>query len=655
MENVASQVTEEQTSTVVSESEATSSPLEENVNDQSTEIDTLDSKTSEDASSDSSVSSESESSESSESASSESESDDEFDLDEMEDMSQFEDLFEQSLKTFKEGEILEGTVVGVDRDYVMVDVGYKSEGLIRVREFQDDDGTITVKPGDTVEVLLERWSSDDSTLMLSHAKALRKQVWEEVVKAFEAEEPVKGSVISRVKGGLSVRIGDRKSGIIAFLPFSQIDLRPLRDPESLVGSELECAILKCNRKRENIVVSRRAILEKDRASKRAETLKTLEEGQEREGVVKNITDYGVFVDLGGIDGLLHITDISWGRIEHPSKLFKVGDTITVKVLSYEPETEKVSLGIKQLTEDPWARAEEKYPVGSKVTGRVVSLTDYGAFIELEEGVEGLVHVSEMSWTKRIRRPSQIVSVGDQVEAVVLKVDPENKRISLGLKQIEPNPWDLIEERYPQGTVIEGKVKNVTEFGLFIGIEEGIDGLVHISDLSWSKRVKHPNELFKKGQTIQAVVLNIDKEKERFSLGVKQLHPDPWESAPERYPVGSMVTGKITNVTDFGIFVELEEGVEGLVHVSEIGPGKVKTPVGQYEPGEELSAKVIHVAPIERRIGLSLKRIAEDEERSYYEEYSSSGKGATTLGSLLQEELVQQSIAKAKEGKDENSD
>ncbi len=630
MDNVASQVTEEQTSTVVSEPETTGSSIEEKLDDQTGDVP---------AATDSASVAE----------------DVLEDDDDIEDMSQFEDLFEQSLKTFREGEILQGTVVGVDRDYVMVDVGYKSEGLIRLREFQDDDGTVTVKPGDTVEVLLERWSSDDSTLMLSHSKALRKQVWEDVVRAFEAEEPVKGTVISRVKGGLSVRIGDRKSGIIAFLPFSQIDLRPLREPESLVGTELECAILKCNRKRENIVVSRRAILEKDRATKRAETLKTLEEGQEREGIVKNITDYGVFVDLGGIDGLLHITDISWGRIEHPSKLFKVGDTIKVKVLSYEPETEKVSLGIKQLTEDPWARAEEKYPVGARVTGKVVSLTDYGAFIELEEGVEGLVHVSEMSWTKRIRRPSQIVSVGDQVEAVVLKVDLENKRISLGLKQIEPNPWDLIEERYPQGTVIEGKVKNVTEFGLFIGIEEGIDGLVHISDLSWSKRIKHPSELFKKGQSIQAVVLNIDKEKERFSLGVKQLHPDPWESAPERYPVGSMVTGKITNVTDFGIFVELEEGVEGLVHVSEIGPGKVKTPVGQYEPGEEISAKVIHVAPIERRIGLSLKRIAEDEERSYYEEYSSSGKGATTLGSLLQEELVQQSLAKSKENKDESAD
>ncbi len=562
------------------------------------------------------------------------------------DMSQFEDLFEQSLRTFQEGEILEGTVVGVDKDYVMVDVGYKSEGLIPVREFYDEEGNISVVPGDRVEVLLERWDTDDGTLRLSHSKAMRRHVWEKITKAFEAEEPVQGKIVSRVKGGLSVRLGDRKGGVIAFLPFSQIDLRPIRDPESLVGNTIECAILKCNRKRENVVVSRRTLLEKERAEKRTETLASLAEGQEREGTVKNITDYGVFVDLGGIDGLLHITDISWGRIEHPSKVFKVGDQIKVKVLTFDPENEKVSLGIKQLSEDPWLRAEEKYPVGEKVHGKVVSLTDYGAFVELEEGVEGLIHVSEMSWTKRIRHPSQVVNVGDMVEAVVLKVDPAAKRISLGLKQIEPNPWELIQDRYPIGTVIEGKVKNITDFGVFIGIEEGIDGLVHISDLSWSKRIKHPSELYKKGDKIQAVVLNIDKDKERFSLGVKQLHPDPWESAPERYPLGSVVTGKITNVTDFGIFVELEEGVEGLIHVSEIGPGKAKSPVGKYEAGEEISAKVIHVAPLERRIGLSLKKIAEDEERAYFEDYASKSRTATTLGSLLQEELVQQSISRS---------
>ncbi|MBW1719061.1 MAG: 30S ribosomal protein S1 [Deltaproteobacteria bacterium] len=569
------------------------------------------------------------------------------------DMGAFEDLFEQSLRTFQEGEILEGTVVRIDKESVMIDVGYKSEGLIPIREFRDEEGEITVSPGDTAEVLLERWDPDEGMLRLSHSKALRRQVWEEIAKAFEAETPVKATVSSRVKGGLSVRIGDRKGGVTAFLPFSQIDLMPVRDPEALSNQTIECAVLKCNRRRENVVVSRRFLLEKEMAEKRVNTLASLEEGQVREGDVKNITDYGVFVDLGGIDGLLHITDMSWGRVEHPSRLFNVGDTIKVKILTFDRDSEKVSLGAKQLTEDPWSRVEEKYPVGEKVTGKVVSLTDYGVFIELEEGVEGLIHVSEMSWTKRIRHPSQIVNVGDIVEAIVLKVDSKAQRISLGLKQIEPNPWDLVQDRYPIGTVIEGSVKNITEFGLFIGIEEGIDGLVHISDLSWSKRIKHPNEIYKKGETIEAVVLNIDKEKERFSLGVKQLHPDPWESAPERYPVDSQVTGKVTNVTDFGVFVELEEGVEGLIHISELGPGKIKTPVGMFQVGDEISAKVIHVAPLERRIGLSVKRISEDEERSHFDKYNGVERSAgNTLGSLLQEELVQRNRARSEEDKDQ---
>ncbi|HID98010.1 MAG TPA: 30S ribosomal protein S1 [Thermodesulfobacteriaceae bacterium] len=571
---------------------------------------------------------------------------------ESEDFGEFEDLFEKSLRSFQVGQILEGNVVGVDKDFVIVDVGYKSEGLIPVQEFMDENGEITVSQNDTVEVLLERWNPDEGMLSLSRAKALRRQVWEDIIEAFEAENTVDCTVISKVKGGLSVRIGDAKGGVYAFLPFSQIDLRPVRDTENMVGEVLECAILKCNRRRENVVVSRRVLLERDRAEKRSETLASLEVGQVREGVVKNITDYGVFVDLGGIDGLLHITDMSWGRIEHPSKLFKVGDNVKAKVLTYDKETEKVSLGIKQLAEDPWLRVEEKYPMGEKVSGRVVSLTDYGAFIELEEGVEGLVHVSEMSWIKRIRHPSQVLNVGDTVEAVVLSVDPEAKRISLGLKQVEPNPWDLIQDRYPIGTVIEGTVKNVTDFGLFIGIEEGIDGLVHISDLSWSKRIKHPGEVYKKGETIQAVVLNIDKDKERFSLGVKQLQPDPWNTVPERYPIGGEVTGRITNVTDFGVFVELEEGVEGLIHVSELGPGKVKTPVGMYELGDEISAKVIHVAPLERRLGLSIKRISEDEERSYYDEYASGNQTGTTLGSLLQEELIQHSRNLSKSSQEE---
>ncbi len=567
------------------------------------------------------------------------------------DMSQFEALFEESMKDFREGEILDGKVVRVGKEYVMVDVGFKSEGQIPKREFADPDGTIHAEVGDTVEVLLERLDQEDGTIILSRSKALRRKVWEEINQKYENEEPINGTVVSRVKGGLSVRIGNGRGGVIAFLPFSQIDLRPVRDPETFIGQDIKCAILKCNKKRENVVVSRRVILEKEREEKRAETLSSLAVGQECEGLVKNITDYGVFVDLGGIDGLLHITDMSWGRVEHPSKLFKVGDKVKAKVLSFDSETEKVSLGIKQLTEDPWLSVEEKYPVASRVHGRVVSLTDYGAFVELEEGVEGLVHISEMSWTKRIRHPSQVVSVGDNVEAVVLKVDANAKRISLGLKQVEPNPWDIVEEHYPPGTIIEGTIKNVTEFGVFVGIEEGIDGLIHISDLSWSKRIKHPGELYKKGQTIQAVVLNVDKSKERFSLGVKQLQPDPWESAPEKYPVGSTITGKVTNVTDFGVFVELEEGVEGLIHVSEIGPGKVKTPVGKFEMGQEVTAKVINVAPHERRIGLSIKRLAEDEESSMFKEYAKPTKAPTTLGAIFQE--VQEGLRQNKDG--DNSD
>ncbi len=562
------------------------------------------------------------------------------DDEEASDMSQFEELFEQSLRSFQEGEIIEGTVVSVQNDYVMVDIGYKSEGLIPSREFVNGDGNLKVKPGDVIEVLLERWNPEDGTLRLSYSRAIRRKVWDDVIKAFEAKEPVEVTTVSKVKGGLTVRIGETIGGIKAFLPYSQIDVRPHPNLDSMIGQKFMCSILDYNRKRENVVVSRRELLEKEMEEKKKETLESLEEGQEREGIVKNITDYGVFVDLGGIDGLLHVTDISWGRVEHPSKVFKVGDTVKVKVLSFDREKEKVALGIKQLTEDPWLRAAEKYPEGAKVSGKVVSLTEYGAFVQLEEGVEGLIHVSEMSWTKRIRHPKQVLSVGDEVETMVLKVDPEARRISLGLKQVKPNPWDLVKERYPEGTVIEGKVKNITEFGLFIGIEEGIDGLVHISDLSWSKRIKHPSEMFKKGDKIQAVVLNIDKDKERFSLGVKQLHPDPWESAPERYPVGSRVSGKITNVTDFGIFVELEEGIEGLIHVSEIAAGRPKSPVGKYEVGDEITAMVINVSPKDRRIGLSIKKMAEDEERSFFSEYSSSKAAPTTLGLLLQEELGQ---------------
>jgi small subunit ribosomal protein S1 len=358
-----------------------------------------------------------------------------------------------------------------------------------------------------------------------------------------------------------------------------------------------------------------------------------------DGIVKNITDYGVFVDLGGIDGLLHITDMSWGRVGHPSELFRIGDRIQVKVLSFDREHERVSLGLKQLQDDPWMKAQDRYPVSTQVTGRVVSLTDYGAFVEIEEGVEGLIHVSEMSWTKKVRHPSKILTVGDTVEAVVLSINPDNKRISLGMKQLEPNPWDIIAQKYPVGTTIAGRIKNITDFGVFIGIDEGIDGLVHISDISWTKRVKHPSEVFKKGQEVQAIVLNIDKENERFSLGIKQLESDPWESIPQRYPLGSVISGPITNVTDFGLFVEIEEGIEGLVHVSEISKEKIKSPVGQYKPGDQITAKVINISPKDRKIGLSIKKVEEQDDRRDYDEYMSTSKAATSnLGELLKEEL-----------------
>jgi small subunit ribosomal protein S1 len=418
-----------------------------------------------------------------------------------------------------------------------------------------------------------------------------------------------------------------------------VDLRPVRNLDSLLNKTFVFKVLKYNKKRRNVVLSRRVILEQERETMKSETLAGLEDNKIVEGVVKNITDYGVFVDLGGIDGLLHITDMSWGRVGHPSEMCQVGDEINVKVLHFDRENERVSLGLKQLVPDPWANAKEKYSPETHVSGRVVSLTDYGAFVEIEEGIEGLIHVSEMSWTKKIRHPSKVVNVGDEVEAVVLSIDPDNKRISLGLKQLETNPWDIIAERYPVGTTIAGKIKNITDFGVFIGIDEGIDGLVHISDISWTKRIKHPSEVFKKAQEVQAIVLNIDKANERFSLGIKQLEPDPWESIPQRYPLNSLVTGPITNVTDFGLFVELEEGIEGLVHVSEISKEKIKSPVGQYKIADQITAKVINISPKDRKIGLSIKKAEEQEDHATYHEYVNEAKAATSnLGELLKEEL-----------------
>ena len=550
-----------------------------------------------------------------------------------ESMAELMDLYEESFKRFAEGEVVNGKIISVDKDHVLVDIGYKSEGQIRIREFEVD-GVIKAEVGDTVEVMVEWWDDENEVVVLSKEKAEKVKVWDDIKNRHEADDTISGTITSRVKGGFSVDIG-----VQAFLPGSQADLRPIRNLDEMVGKEFDFKILKYNRKRSNIVLSRRVLLEEEREEKRSKTLSSIHEGKVVPGIVKNLTEYGVFVDLGGVDGLLHITDISWGRVKHPSELFSVGDEIEVKILNLDLERERVSLGMKQLTEDPWASASEKYPVGSRISGKVVSLTDYGAFVELEEGIEGLIHVSEMSWTRKIRHPSKVVSVGEVVDAVVLDIKPENRRISLGMKQAAPNPWDVISDKYPVGTTIEGKIKNITDFGLFIGIDEGIDGLVHISDISWTKRIKHPSELYKKGDVIQAIVLEIDKAQERFSLGVKQLQSDPWDTVAERYDVGKEITGTVTNVTDFGVFVELEEGIEGLVHVSEISKEKIKTPVGQFEVGQMLTAKVMNINSEERRIGLSIKRLDMEDDQELLSEYvNNMGPATSSFGEILRENL-----------------
>ncbi len=544
------------------------------------------------------------------------------------------DMYEESFKRFAEGEVVTGRIISVDKDHVLVDIGYKSEGQIRIHEFKDEKGNINAQIGDKVEVMVEWWDDEEERVVLSKEKAQNVKVWEEIKKSYDDEGIIEGVITSRVKGGFSVDIG-----VQAFLPGSQADLRPIRNLDDLVGKKYKFKILKYNRKRSNIVLSRRAILEEEREKKRTATLAVIEEGKILDGVVKNITEYGVFVDLGGVDGLLHITDISWGRVKHPSELFSIGDQIKVKVLNFDIEKERVSLGMKQLTPDPWTLAATKYPVGSRVSGKVVSLTDYGAFVELQEGIEGLIHVSEMSWTRKIRHPSKVVSVGEQVNAIVLDIKPDNRRISLGMKQVAPNPWDVVSEKYPVGTTIEGKIKNITDFGLFIGIDEGIDGLVHISDISWTKRIKHPSEIYKKGDLVQAIVLDIDKDNERFSLGVKQLQSDPWDTVSKRYEVGKEITGTITNLTDFGIFVELEEGIEGLVHVSEISKEKIKTPVGKFNVGDVITAKVMNISTEERRIGLSIKRLEMDDEQSVLSDFVNNMRPATsTFGEILRENL-----------------
>lgn len=556
------------------------------------------------------------------------------DLEDPESMEELMGLYEESFKRFREGEIVTGKIISVDKGQVLVDIGYKSEGQIQINEFLDENGKNTAEVGNSVEVMVEWWDDDEEVVVLSKEKAEKIKIWEEVKQAYDANETVEGVIISRVRGGFTVDIG-----VQAFLPGSQADLRPIRNLDEMVGQTFSFRVLKYNRKRSNVVLSRRVILEEEAKSKRATTLAAIHEDKIMQGFVKNITEYGVFVDLGGVDGLLHITDISWGRVKHPSELFSVGDEITVKVLNLDLERERVSLGMKQLSQDPWLGASEKYPVGSRVTGKVVSLTDYGSFVELEEGIEGLIHVSEMSWTRKIRHPSRVVSVGEMVDAVVLDIKPESRRISLGMKQVVPNPWDVISEKYPVGTTIEGKIKNITDFGIFIGIDEGIDGLVHISDISWTKRIKHPSELYRKGSIIQAIVLDIEKDSERFSLGIKQLQPDPWTTVEERYQVGKEITGTITNLTDFGIFVELEEGIEGLVHVSEISKEKIKSPVGKFSVNDVIAARVMNINVEERRIGLSIKRLEIEDEQSLLSDYvNNMGPATSSFGEILRNNL-----------------
>ena len=549
-------------------------------------------------------------------------------MDEDLDMEQsFEEMFESSMQELNVGDVVLGTIVQVTDDHVVVDVGYKSEGVIPLYEFKDEEGKIDIKVGDEVDVLFERRENDSGLIGLSKEKADRQKIW----GSLEEGAVVEGKIVGRIKGGLTVDIG-----INAFLPGSQVDLRPVRNLEKLLGASFDFKIIKLNKRRGNIVLSRRVLLEEQRESMRSDTLETLSEGQEVEGIVKNLTDYGSFIDLGGIDGLLHITDMSWGRVNHPSDVLSVGEKIKVKILKYDRERERVSLGLKQITPDPWLEVESVYPVGGKVQGKVVSLTDYGAFVELEDGVEGLIHVSEMSWTKRIKHPNKLLTVADEVETVVLALDIPNRRISLGLKQIEPNPWEVIGEKFPIGTIIEGQVKNITDFGVFIGVDEGIDGLVHISDLSWTKRVKHPSEIFKKGDTVKAVVLNIDRDNERFSLGLKQLTPDPWESIPVKYAPGTIVRGKATSVTDFGVFLEIEEGIEGLIHVSELSQEKVESPKDIANVGDEFEAAVLNVDTVDRKIALSVKQLSSHKEKAEVQEFLGAQKQATSnLGALLQ--------------------
>jgi small subunit ribosomal protein S1 len=523
-------------------------------------------------------------------------------------------------------EVLEGRVLSITAKDVIVDFGYKSEGLVPIEQFQTPTGEISVHPGDAVEVMIEHGEQPEGYVLLSHTRAMRLKVWDTLEKAFQEQLVLSGRVLGRVKGGLAVDVG-----IKAFMPGSQADPRPLHNLDALIGQDIPVRVVKLNRRRGNVVVSRKAVVEEEIHDRKAATLEHLEEGAVVTGTVKNLTDYGAFIELGGIDGLLHVTDISYGRINHPSEALHVGDTVTVKVLKFDRAKERVSLGMKQLEANPWDSVAERYTVDSRVIGRVVNVTDYGAFVELEPGVEGLIHISEMTWSRRMKHPSKVVKPGDQVETVVLEVHPKERRISLGLKQLEANPWTTIDSRYSVGSVVEGRVRNMTEFGAFIEIEEGIDGLVHVSDLSWTKRVKHPSEALKKGQIVQAVILNIDSASHRLSLGIKQLQPDAWESYFQAHQVGDSVHGRVCRLASFGAFVELAEGVEGLCHFSEV-PGYTGRRGSETPPltvGQEFDFKIVKMSEAEKKIGLSLKAAAEDEEHTRLADYQRQAAAATS--------------------------
>ncbi len=549
--------------------------------------------------------------------------------------SEFAALFTESLKDRPERDkIIEGTVVRVDVDTVLVDIGLKSEGHVPLAEFTNADGEVTVQVGDKIRVLMTRQDGKKG-YVLSKKKADYLSAWDKIGDACQEGGIVEGTITGKVNGGFTVDM----SGIQAFLPSSQVDIRPSSDSDSYIGLKASFKVIKVNQRRDNIVLSRRSVLEEERAAVRDVTLEKLEEGQIVQGTIKNVTDYGAFVDLGGVDGLLHVSDLSWGRVGKPTDVLKPGQEITAKVLKFDRAKGKISLGIKQTLTDPWIDVPAKFPIGERVSGKVVSLMEYGAFVELESGIEGLIHVSEMSWTKRVRRAADVLNIGDEVETIILGIDMGNRKISLGLKQVSENPWTTIADKYPAGTRIEGQIKNMTDFGMFIGIEDGIDGLVHVSDMSWTKRIKHPGDVYEKGSLVQAVVLKVDVENERLSLGIKQLEPDPWSLAPGKYRAGALVTGKVTSLTDFGVFVELEEGIEGLIHVSELSREKVASAKEFAAVGDSLEAVVLSCDPKERRISLSIKSMHVAVEKAEFEQYmGSQGESTSTFGDLLKQSL-----------------